>query len=92
MLTVLKIPDSDAHEPGCIKAGSEIECTDPNLTYLDIFCECHRYTEPKILGNGTDVAWPAGWSQNQADAWRQEHGLKPPISFVIDEAPAESAS
>ena len=92
MLTVLKIPDSDAHEPGCIKAGSEIECTDPNLTYLDIFCECHRYTEPKILGNGTDVAWPAGWSQKQADDWRQTHGLKPPISLVDDEVSVESES
>jgi hypothetical protein len=47
---------------------------------LDIFCECHRYTEPKILGNGTDVAWPAGWDQSQADAWRQAQGLTPLIS------------
>jgi hypothetical protein len=77
MLTV--IPDSEAHEPGCIKADSGVECADPNLTYLDIFCECHRYTEPKILSNGTDIAWPAGWSQTEADDWRQAHGLKMPL-------------
>jgi hypothetical protein len=78
MLTILRIPDSDAHEPGCLDADNEIACDDPNLAYLDIFCECHRYTEPKILGNGTDIAWPAGWTQEQARAWRDQRGLVPP--------------
>lgn len=79
MLTVLKIPDSDAHEPGCISADSGVECSDANLTYLDIFCECHRFTEPKILGNGTDIAWPAGWDKSQADTWRKARGLIAPL-------------
>jgi len=78
MLTILKIPDTEAHEPGCLEADSGIECVDPNLTYLDIFCECHRYTQPKILGNGTDIAWPAGWTREQADEWRARQGLRPP--------------
>jgi len=78
MLTILRIPDSDAHEPGCLDADNEIACDDPNLVYLDIFCECHRYTEPKILGNGTDIAWPAGWTKEQARAWRDQRGLVPP--------------
>jgi len=79
MLTVLKIPDCDAHEAGCIKSDSGVECSDPNLTYLDIFCECHRYTEPKTLGNGTDIAWPAGWDQGRADAWRKAKGIMAPL-------------
>jgi len=78
MLTILNIPDTEAHEPGCLEADSGIECADPNLTYLDIFCECHRYTTPRILSNGTDIAWPAGWTQVQADQWRAERGLRPP--------------
>jgi len=31
------------------------------------------------LMNGTDIAWPAGWGQDQADTWRKDHGLEPPI-------------
>ena len=88
MLTILKIPDSDAHEPGCLEANSGIECDDPNLTYLDIFCECHRYTEPKVLINGTDIAWPAGWTPEQATQWRKAQGLIPPTTDCTAEAEA----
>jgi hypothetical protein len=35
------------------------------------------------LINGTDVAWPAGWSQEQADAWRKEKGLVPPVGEQV---------
>jgi hypothetical protein len=84
MLMILKIPDAEAHEPGCLQADIGIPCPDPNLTYLDIFCECHRYTEPKILGSGIDIAWPAGWTQEQADAWRSERGLTPPCNITLD--------
>jgi hypothetical protein len=78
MLTILRIPDSEAHEAGCLEADAGIECADPNLTYLDVFCECHRYTEPKVLVNGTDIAWPAGWGKDQALEWRTRRGLVPP--------------
>lgn len=85
MLTI--IPDSEAHEPGCMKADRGVTCADPNLMYLDIFCECHRYTEPKILANGTDIAWPAGWTQKQAEEWRAAHGLTAPSEFMEDRTP-----
>jgi hypothetical protein len=55
--------------------------------YLDIFCVCHRYTEPKILANGTDIAWPAGWTQKQAEAWRAAHDLRAPSEFMEDQTP-----
>lgn len=85
MLTILRIPEPEAHEPGCLEAGTGIPCADPNLTYLDVFCECHRYTQPKILGNGTDIAWPAGWTEEQAREWRARQGLVPPMDCT-DEA------
>jgi len=91
MFTVLRVPDSDAHEPGCMNTDGDIACDDPNLMYLDIFCECHRYTEPKVLSNGTDIAWPAGWSQDQADAWRKARGLQSPVRWSGDDTAAKSA-
>ena len=90
MITILKIPDSEAHEPGCMETHTEIECVDPNLAYLDIFCECHRYTEPKILSNGTDIAWPAGWTQKEADAWRGQQGLTPPLDRPFGDYPVRA--
>lgn len=83
MLTLLRVPDDEAHEPGCLAEG-DIACRDPNLEYLDVFCDCHRYTQPRILGNGTDIAWPAGWSQAQADQWRADRGLAPLVECSDD--------
>jgi hypothetical protein len=72
-------PDTSAHEPGCDKLDMpDGPAADPSR-YVDVFCECHRYTDPKILMNGTDVAWPAGWTQEQAVDWRKEYGLLPPL-------------
>lgn len=76
-------PDLDAHEPGCQEIESGEPCADPNSAYVDVFCNCHRYTEPKILANGTDIAWPAGWSQEQANTWRCEHDLFPPVGEQV---------
>ena len=90
MLTIFRIPDTDAHEPGCMHTDQEVECEDASLMYLDIFCECHRYTEPKILGNGTDIAWPAGWTENQARQWRKARGLHEPVAFVTYDEPFDS--
>ena len=72
-----------AHAPGCQETESGEPWDDLNSAYIDVFCNCHHYTEPKILMNGTDVAWPAGWSQEQADAWRNEHGLVPPVGEKV---------
>jgi len=69
--------DPDAHEAGCIGRSAEIDTSDPSR-YVDIFCDCHRYTEPKILANGIDIAWPAGWEEAQAMEWRRAHGLQAP--------------
>ena len=72
-------PDLGAHEPGCQSTDlPEPPCPDPGLSYVDVFCNCHRYTEPKVLLNGTDVAWPAGWTDQQAMDWRKRNGLIPP--------------
>jgi len=77
----LAYPDLSAHEPGCTRIDSSDEpIADPNSRYIDIFCECHRYTEPKILMNGTDIAWPAGWTQRQANDWRRQHDLSLPAA------------
>jgi hypothetical protein len=78
MVRHFRHPDMDAHEPGCQETESDEPCVDPNSAYIDVFCDCHHYTEPKVLMNGTDIAWPAGWSQEQAAVWRSEYGLAPP--------------
>jgi hypothetical protein len=49
-----------------MEAGRGLACADPNLMYLDVFCNFLRYTEPKILANGTDVVW----TEKQAHRWR----------------------
>ncbi|MBC8038859.1 MAG: hypothetical protein H7X89_16770 [Rhizobiales bacterium] len=74
----LRHPDPGAHEPGCMNSGAHLPLADPGDTHVDIFCNCHRFTEPKILSNGSDIAWPAGWEMRQADDWRQRNGLMPP--------------
>ena len=76
-------PDMDAHEAGCMEKQSGEPSSDPNCAYIDVFCKCHHYTEPKILMNGRDIAWPAGWSQEQADAWRGTHGLTAPVGDTV---------
>ena len=74
-------PDPEAHEPGCMHALPIYDLSDP-AAYVDIFCECHHYTEPKILSNGTDIAWPAGWEEPQALDWRRTHGLARPAGTI----------
>jgi hypothetical protein len=76
-------PDVEAHEPGCQESESGEPNADPNSAYIDVFCSCHHYTEPKVLTNGTDIAWPAGWSLDQANAWRKERGLQPPAGQEV---------
>jgi hypothetical protein len=71
-------PDLNAHEPGCLKIDGGEPVADGQIAYIDVFCDCHRYTEPKILTNGTDIAWPAGWGEDQAAEWRKRKGLVPP--------------
>ena len=79
----LRHPDPDAHEPGCMNSGADLPFADPGDTHVDVFCECHRFTEPKILSNGTDVAWPAGWNAEQARQWRGRNGLMPSAELDV---------
>ena len=74
----MRYPDPDAHEAGCLSQEAEVESSDLTAGYIDLFCSCHRYTEPKVLRNGTDIAWPAGWSQEQANEWRAAKGILEP--------------
>jgi len=70
--------DPRAHEPGCLENVEGAPWADLDSTHLDLFCNCHRYTEPKILNNGTDIAWPAGWTEQQATGWRINNALARP--------------
>jgi len=51
---------------------------DETSTHVDLFCNCHKWAEPLILANGTDIAWPAGWGAKQAEDWRRRHNLTRP--------------
>jgi hypothetical protein len=35
-----------------------------------VFCDCHHFALPKLLSNGTDIAWPEGWRERETLAWR----------------------
>lgn len=78
--TRTRYPDPEAHEPGCMCEEEVVSAEDPIGGYVDLFCSCHRYTEQKLLSNGVDVAWPAGWDSKQASAWRAANGLVQPTS------------
>jgi hypothetical protein len=73
-------PDRDArgHHPDCTHYGDFVPLADENSTHVDVFCDCHRFIDPMILSNGTDIAWPSTWGQNQADKWRKKNGLARP--------------
>jgi hypothetical protein len=67
--------NSRGHMPGCPHHGEAPPTADENSTHVDLFCDCHDWKEPRILANGTDVAWPAGWTDNQASEWRRRNNL-----------------
>lgn len=72
------------HTDGCPHSWDN-PVADCDGTHVDVFCDgCHDwFTEPKILANGTDIAWPSGWTREQAKAWRNKHGLAkqaPPVA------------
>ena len=66
------------HDPDCLDFAERGLDEIQTAIFGDIFCKCHRYAEPKILPNGTTIAWPAGWSQEEASAWRTKHDLCSP--------------
>jgi hypothetical protein len=49
---------------------------DPVSNYIDFFSDGHLNMTPKILpGDGTDIAWPADWTELEAAIWRVAHDL-----------------
>ena len=69
--------DPVGHRPGCPHYG-EVPEADPGSFYADLFCNCHDNAEPEVMANGTDIAWPSGWTQQMAAEWRMEYGLTRP--------------
>jgi len=72
-------PDSRGHTPGCEHFGEQ-PLANEDSGYADLFCDCHKWDEPRRLAGGTNVAWPAGWDASQALAWRAKNGLNAPGS------------
>lgn len=65
--------------------GHTIACEHYNQTdksivlnsHHDFFCDCHNWIEPYVLAGGTDIAWPVGWTEQQAQEWRAKYNLMP---------------
>jgi hypothetical protein len=68
--------DGRYHERGC--PHFDIRAPSAESTHVDHFCDCHHFTEPAILRNGTDIAWPAGQTEEEVKEWRREHSLVKP--------------
>lgn len=71
--------EAQGHRAGCSHYSDEAPTADPNSTHMDLFCdECHDHQEPTIGPNGTDVSWPAHWTEAEARYWRHLHGILRP--------------
>ena len=77
MSSIHQSPDSRGHNPGCPHFGEQ-PSAEEDCGYADLYCDCHNWKEPRILAGGTNVAWPAAWSEAQALAWRAKNGLAAP--------------
>jgi hypothetical protein len=71
-------PDLRGHTPFCARYCKEAITNKDAVQYADLFCNCHTWKEPKILPGGTNIAWPADWTPEQALAWRAKNGLAAP--------------
>jgi hypothetical protein len=74
MNEVMQMMDAQGHSADCTHYG-DVPLADEKSTHIDLFCICHRFIDPQILRNGTDIAWPSSWGQAQADEWRRKNGL-----------------
>lgn len=72
--------DELGHHPACLSYGKEASLADEKSTHVDFYCDCHGFPTPMVLKNGTDVAWPAGWTQERADEWRRANHLSRPTA------------
>jgi hypothetical protein len=50
--------------------------------YMDFFSDNHQNKEPLVLEDGTSVAFPAGWTDEDADKWRKGMQLQRPINYA----------
>jgi hypothetical protein len=66
------------HAHDCPKLPEEWSFGEPAIGYADIFCDCHEFSHPRVLGDGTDIAWPKGWTAKEARCWRAAHSLLAP--------------
>jgi hypothetical protein len=66
--------DARGHHHNCTHYGDFAPRSDENSTHIDLFCYCHRFIDPIVLSNGTDVAWPPTWEEKQAEEWRLKNG------------------
>jgi hypothetical protein len=77
MSSIRPPPDSRGHMPNCAHFG-EPPSAEEGSGYANLFCDCHDWERPRVLPGGTNIAWPVGWSQQQAADWRARNNLAPP--------------
>jgi hypothetical protein len=71
--------DRKGHTPGCAHYSEGPPLADESTGHVDFYCDdCHDFTEPRILPDGTSIAWPSGWTPEQALVWRDQRGLAAP--------------
>lgn len=79
-MSIHRTVDARGHRQGC--PDFDPDCPplgDPQAGYTDLFCDtCHSFDAPEIGGNRTDVAYPSGWTEQMASAWRAKNGLARP--------------
>jgi hypothetical protein len=68
--------DVRGHKRGCVHYDPAAPRVD-DQGHLDFYCDCHSWKEPKVLAH-ENIAWPAGWTETQALAWRAKNGLTAP--------------
>jgi hypothetical protein len=68
--------DALGHREGCLYYDARTgPPADPSSAYVDLFCDCHESDAPEVGANGTDVIWPAHWTEAEARYWRYQHGI-----------------
>jgi hypothetical protein len=63
------------HASDCPKRGKIARPADGD-GHDDLFCSCHAFEVPVPVGDGNAIAWPAGWTVEQAARWREWRGVR----------------
>ena len=64
------------------KQTRELPEPEEESQYADFFSVYHTNEQPMIARNGTNITWPAGWSEVRARVWRARHGMAQPAPKV----------